>query len=212
MGPEYTELQLAGQARGAAHGLPGGRLPQHLRMLGGPRGDLPHRRRPVHPAVRLLPDRHRQAGRPRPRRAAPGRRVRPARWACATPPITGVARDDLPDGGAWLYAETVAPDPRSSTPAPASRLLIPDFNGKPDLLRRGVRLPAGGARPQRRDRAADLQAHPPRLPLRAVARRASRRPGRRPGHQVQPHPRHGRDPRRDHRRRCATCTTPAATC
>ena len=27
--------------------------------------------------------------------------------------ITGVARDDLPDGGAWLYAETVRVDPRA---------------------------------------------------------------------------------------------------
>ena len=34
--------------------------------------------------------------------------------------ITGVARDDLPDGGAWLYAETVRADPRAATPAPAS--------------------------------------------------------------------------------------------
>jgi lipoic acid synthetase len=34
--------------------------------------------------------------------------------------ITGVARDDLPDGGAWLYAETVRRSTRS-TPAPASR-------------------------------------------------------------------------------------------
>src|SRR6185312_14160438 len=38
--------------------------------------------------------------------------------------ITGVARDDLPDGGAWLYAETVR----------AIHTLNPDFNGKPDLL------------------------------------------------------------------------------
>ena len=34
--------------------------------------------------------------------------------------ITGVARDDLPDGGAWLYAETVRVI-HSSTPAPAWR-------------------------------------------------------------------------------------------
>ena len=64
------------EVRGAAHGVPGGRLPQHLRVLGGPRGDLPHRRRPVHPALRLLPDRHRQAAAAGPRRAAPRGRVR----------------------------------------------------------------------------------------------------------------------------------------
>src|SRR5262245_49769240 len=36
----------AGEVRGPAHGVPGGRLSQHLRVLGGPRGDVPHRRRP----------------------------------------------------------------------------------------------------------------------------------------------------------------------
>ena len=41
-----------------------------------------------------------------PRRAAPRGRVRPEMdLHYAT--ITGVARDDLEDGGAWLYAETV---------------------------------------------------------------------------------------------------------
>ena len=35
--------------------------------------------------------------------------------------ITGVARDDLPDGGAWLYAETVRADPRAQPRTPASR-------------------------------------------------------------------------------------------
>ena len=33
--------------------------------------------------------------------------------------VTGVARDDLPDGGAWLYAETVR-QIHGSTRAPAS--------------------------------------------------------------------------------------------
>jgi lipoic acid synthetase len=52
--------------------------------------------------------------------------------------ITGVARDDLPDGGAWLYAETVrvihevtADNEGGGT---GVENLIPDFNGKPDLL------------------------------------------------------------------------------
>jgi lipoic acid synthetase len=47
--------------------------------------------------------------------------------------ITGVARDDLPDGGAWLYAETV----RLIHQAVAGigvELLIPDFSGTPRLL------------------------------------------------------------------------------
>src|SRR3954467_6228157 len=48
--------------------------------------------------------------------------------------ITGVARDDLPDGGAWLYAETVK-QIHVLNPDTGVENLIPDFNGKPDLLR-----------------------------------------------------------------------------
>jgi lipoic acid synthetase len=47
--------------------------------------------------------------------------------------VTGVARDDLPDGGAWLYAETVR-QIKSLNPNTGVELLIPDFNGHPDLL------------------------------------------------------------------------------
>jgi lipoyl synthase len=64
-----------------------------------------------------------------PRRVA--RSVATMRLRYAT--VTGVARDDLPDGGAWLYAETVR-EIQSQVPDCAVELLIPDFNGKPDLL------------------------------------------------------------------------------
>ncbi|MFD1860791.1 lipoyl synthase [Aeromicrobium camelliae] len=47
--------------------------------------------------------------------------------------ITGVARDDLPDGGAWLYAETVRKI-HELNPGTGVENLIPDFNGNPDLL------------------------------------------------------------------------------
>jgi lipoic acid synthetase len=47
--------------------------------------------------------------------------------------ITGVARDDLADGGAWLYAETVRAI-HELNPDTGVENLIPDFNGKPDLL------------------------------------------------------------------------------
>jgi lipoic acid synthetase len=47
--------------------------------------------------------------------------------------VTGVARDDLPDGGAWLYAETVR-QIHAANPGTGVELLIPDFNGRPDLL------------------------------------------------------------------------------
>ncbi|QAY71339.1 lipoyl synthase [Xylanimonas protaetiae] len=47
--------------------------------------------------------------------------------------ITGVARDDLPDGGAWLYAETVRAI-HELNPNTGVENLIPDFNGIPELL------------------------------------------------------------------------------
>ena len=47
--------------------------------------------------------------------------------------VTGVARDDLPDGGAWLYAETVRLI-HSLNPGTGVELLIPDFDAKPDQL------------------------------------------------------------------------------
>jgi lipoic acid synthetase len=47
--------------------------------------------------------------------------------------VTGVARDDLPDGGAWLYAETVR-QIHALNAGTGVELLIPDFNAKPDQL------------------------------------------------------------------------------
>ncbi len=52
--------------------------------------------------------------------------------------ITGVARDDLEDGGAWLYAETVRQIHEQTASREAGRtkveLLAPDFNAVPELL------------------------------------------------------------------------------
>ena len=117
-------MQHLVKGRGPAHGVPGGRLPQHLRVLGGPRGHLPHRRRPVHPALRLLPDRHRQA---RSRSTATSRAGSPSpcrRWSCATPPSPGSPATTCP---------TAAPGstPRrsgrstSSTPSTGVEILSP---------------------------------------------------------------------------------------
>jgi lipoic acid synthetase len=47
--------------------------------------------------------------------------------------VTGVARDDLPDGGAWLYAETVR-QIHARTAGTGVELLIPDFDAKPEQL------------------------------------------------------------------------------
>jgi lipoic acid synthetase len=47
--------------------------------------------------------------------------------------VTGVARDDLPDGGAWLYAETVR-QIHALGNGTGVELLIPDFDAKPEEL------------------------------------------------------------------------------
>src|SRR3984885_4678226 len=44
-------------------------------------------------------------------------------------PVPGVARDDLPDGGAWLYAQT-AREIHAPVPGCGVELLIPDFNAE----------------------------------------------------------------------------------
>jgi lipoic acid synthetase len=47
--------------------------------------------------------------------------------------VTGVARDDLPDEGAWLYAQTVR-EIHASVPGCGVELLTPDFHARPALL------------------------------------------------------------------------------
>jgi lipoic acid synthetase len=47
--------------------------------------------------------------------------------------VTGVARDDLEDEGAWLYAETIR-EIHSQSPGTGVEILVPDFSGTPDLL------------------------------------------------------------------------------
>jgi lipoic acid synthetase len=56
--------------------------------------------------------------------------------------VTGVARDDQPDGGAWLYAQT-ARDIHAAVPGCGVELLIPDFNAVPEHL-----AEVFGARPE----------------------------------------------------------------
>jgi lipoic acid synthetase len=47
--------------------------------------------------------------------------------------VTGVARDDLDDEGAWLYAETVRAI-HELNPGTGVEILVPDFSGRPELL------------------------------------------------------------------------------
>jgi lipoyl synthase len=48
--------------------------------------------------------------------------------------VTSVARDDLPDGGARIFAETIA-RMREACPGMGIEVLIPDFDGSDDRLR-----------------------------------------------------------------------------
>jgi lipoyl synthase len=64
-----------------------------------------------------------------PRRVAESVQTMGLRYAT----VTGVARDDLPDGGAWLYAETVRAI-KELNPQTGVELLVPDFNGEPARL------------------------------------------------------------------------------
>lgn len=48
--------------------------------------------------------------------------------------VTGVARDDLPDEGAWLHAETVR-QIHAMNPSTGVEILATDFSGNPELLR-----------------------------------------------------------------------------
>lgn len=64
-----------------------------------------------------------------PRRVAESVRSMELRYAT----ITGVTRDDLPDEGAWLYAETIRAV-HDLNPETGVEMLAPDFSGKPHLL------------------------------------------------------------------------------
>ena len=64
-----------------------------------------------------------------PRRVAESVRTMQLRYAT----VTGVARDDLPDEGAWLYAETVR-QIHELNEGTGVEVLIPDFSGNPALL------------------------------------------------------------------------------
>jgi lipoic acid synthetase len=64
-----------------------------------------------------------------PRKVAESVRTMGLRYAT----ITGVTRDDLPDEGAWLYAETVR-QVKALNPGTGVEILIPDFSGKPELV------------------------------------------------------------------------------
>ncbi|MDT0321708.1 MULTISPECIES: lipoyl synthase [unclassified Streptomyces] len=70
-----------------------------------------------------------EVDRDEPRRVAESVRQMELKYAT----VTGVARDDLPDGGAWIYAETVR-QIHALVPGTGVEVLIPDFNAVPEQL------------------------------------------------------------------------------
>ena len=112
--------------------------------------------------------------------------------------VTGVARDDLADGGAWLYAQ-VCREIHAAVPGCGVELLIPDFNAEPGRL-----AEVFGARPE--VLAHNIETVPrifrrirPGFPVCAVAGGAARGAGGGAGDQVQPDPGAGRGAARGQR-------------
>jgi lipoyl synthase len=132
MGPEYTELRALVQAEGLHTVCQEAGCPniyecwedREATFLIG--GDQCTRRCDF---CQIDTGRPLPLDRDEPRRVAESVRTMGLRYAT----ITGVARDDQPDGGAWLYAETVR-QIHELNPGTGVELLAPDFNAAPELL------------------------------------------------------------------------------
>ena len=109
------------------HGLPGGRVPEHRRLLGARHRDVHDPRRHVHAPLRVLPRQDRQADVERPARARP-RRAHVAKMGLRYAVVTSVDRDDLPDKGARIWAATIR-QIRRQAPDCKVEVLTPDFQG-----------------------------------------------------------------------------------
>ena len=117
--------------------------------------------------------------------------------------VTSVARDDLPDGGAHIFAETIRAAPRPRARGMGVEVLIPDFNGADAPLRDGHGRPArtsstttsrrcGGSR----SRSASAPAGTARWACSSGRRRTRPRYGYAVHTKSEPDGRPGRDARR----------------
>ena len=186
-----TSRGLQGDARHharaeARHRLRRGGLPQRRRMLvAGPRHHDDHGR-DLHARLHLLQRRHRQA----PRRSTPSSRAAsPMRWpklGLKHVVITSVDRDDLDDGGAEHFAQTIRAI-RHRAPDTTIEILTPDFlKCAPRRAGNGRRGAPRRLQPQPRNRAGPLPRGAPRRALLPLAAPAAAGEGARPGdvHQV----------------------------
>jgi lipoic acid synthetase len=132
MGPEYTELHALVKREGLHTVCQEAGCPniyecwedREATFLIG--GDQCTRRCDF---CQIDPGRPQPLDRDEPRRVAESVQAMGLRYAT----ITGVARDDLVDGGSWLYAETVK-QIHTVNPGTGVELLAPDFNAVPELL------------------------------------------------------------------------------
>ena len=108
--------------------------------------------------------------------------------------ITSVNRDDLPDGGAGIFAACIK-QVRAAVPGCRVEVLIPDFDGNWDALGEGSSRPAPGAQPQHRVGGARIPPRPPQGRLPPVFGANPTGQGHRPAnaHQIRHYRRHGRN-------------------
>ena len=173
MGPEYSEMKAWSAARACTRCARKPAAPTSTsagRTAKRPSSSAASSARGGATSARSTPGSPPSSDREEPRRVAESVQ----RWGCVTPPSPVLPATTLPDGGAWLYAETVR-QIRALNPGTGVELLIPDFNGKPDLLARGIRRASGSVGAQRRNGAAHLPQHPSQRLAISDSRRADRR-------------------------------------
>ena len=192
------------------HGVRGGRLPQHLRVLVRRHRHVHDQRRALHPGLRVLPGRHPPPAAHRPRRARAGRRGRRADG----PALRGGHHGGPRRPARRRRRRVRRHHPRHPGPHPrrAGRGADPRLQGRPRRARRrsSTRGPTCSTTTSRRWPASSGPcARRPATP--AVARGAGPGQGRRAHHQVAHHRRAWARRRRGASRRWPTWPASAST-
>ena len=97
-----------------------------------------------------------------------------AKMGLAHAVVTSVDRDDLPDFGAEIFAQTIR-EIRRQAPGTTIEVLTPDFNGEPGVAAGGDGDGAGDLQPQPRDDLAVVRAGASQGGIPAAPARCSRR-------------------------------------
>ncbi len=193
-GPGVPAAQAHGARPRAGHRVRGGRLPQHLRLLGRRHRHVHAQRRALHPGLRLLPGRHPSPRCPRPRRArAGGRRGGPDGAGLRRVHRGGPRRPARRRGRGVRGVDPGHPPPQPGHVGRGAHLRL---QGRPGLVADRVRRPARRAQPQHRDRGPAAAGGATVGRLRPQPERAGPGQGRRAHDEVGADPRAGRDRRR----------------